>query len=183
MANTLQSLFPNKNIRADHYNVYPCYCRFAAPIVAGKYIFNATTTPPVEFGKLLQNQVGIIAGVMISANCTEADFSAAIDEPLYLQIIHGGNRTPVNMKPFPFCNFSQADNYQEEFICSTTSAKYDEPFLLGVTGEVNQLLNMSQNELILKVSFNFIRADKEEFERGFETVYDIYGRRVQPGRG
>lgn len=178
MANTLQNLFPQKMIRGDHYNVYPCYAKFAAPVIAGKYVFNAKTTPPVEFGKLLQPQIGIIAGVMISANCPPADFAAAVDDPLKLQIIHGGNNTPVNMRPFPFSNFSDGDNYQEQFICSTTSKNKEESFLLGITGEVNQILNMTQNELVLKVSFNFIRADKDEFERGYNTVFDISGRRV-----
>lgn len=165
MANTIQSLFPFTKNRAENFNVYPCYCQFSAPVVAGKYVFNSVLTPKVSFGKLLQPQIGIIAGVMISANCSPADFAAAIDSPLLLQVYHGGNRTPVNMKPFPFCEFSQGDNYQEQFICSTTSNKKEEHFLLGIEGEVNQLTGMTNNELVLKVSFNFIRADKQEFER------------------
>lgn len=163
MANTIQSLFPYTQNRSKHFNVYPCFATFAAPVIAGKYVFNETTTPPVVFGKLLQQQRGIIAGVMISANCQPADFAAAVDSPLLLQVIHGGNRTPVNMRPFPFCEFSQGDNYQEDFICSTTTMQKEENFLLGIKGEVNQLTGMNNNELILKVSFNFIRADKNEF--------------------
>ena len=164
MANTIQSLFPYTQNKSKHFNIYPCFVMFSAPVVAGKYVFNEKTTPPVEFGKLLQEQRGIIAGIMISANCQPADFAAAVDSPLLLRIFHGGNRTPVNMRPFPFCEFSQGDNYQEDFICSTTTMKKEENFLLGIEGEVNQLTGMNNNELVLKVSFNFIRADKKQFQ-------------------
>ena len=97
MANTLHSLFPYSRNRWSDFTVFPCYTEFSAPVVSGKYIFSEQTTPAVEFGKLLQGQTGIIAGVMISANCSGADFSAAVDKPLKLQILHGGNNTPINM--------------------------------------------------------------------------------------
>lgn len=164
MANTIQSLFPFTENRAKNFEVTPCYVQFAAPIVAGKYVFNTQLTPPVVFGQLPQTQVGVIAGIMISANCTPAAFAAAVDSPLLLQVIHGGNRTPVNLKPFAFSDFAQGDNYQDQFECSTTSINKEEKFLLGITGEVNQLTGMTNNELILNVCFNFIRADKKQFK-------------------
>lgn len=164
MANTLQNLFPCTHNRADDFNVFPCVATFAASIQAGKYVFNDTLTPPVKFGKLLQPQTGIIAGVMVSANCQEAQFSAAVDSPLMLQILHGGNRTPVNMRPFPFSNFSMGDNFQLQWKCSGTGLKQEEDFLLSVKGEVNQVTGMTQNELILQVCFNFIRVGSDKIK-------------------
>lgn len=158
MANTIQSLFPYTNNIAEDFNVYPVFLKFSAPIVNGEYVFNEKLTPPQVFGKLLQPQKGIIAGIMISANCTESQFSSAIDNPLYLQILHGGNKTPVNMAPFPFCNFSQGDNFQLQWKCSGGTVNQEEKFLLQVTGKVNQLTGMTSNELELKIAFNFIRV-------------------------
>lgn len=158
MANTIQSLFPYTNNTAEDFNVYPVFIKFSAPIVNGEYVFNEKLTPPQVFGKLLQPQKGIIAGVMISANCTESQFTSAIDDTLYLQILHGGNKTPVNMAPFPFCNFSQGDNFQLQWKCSGGTVNQEEKFLLQVTGKVNQLTGMTSNELDLKIAFNFIRV-------------------------
>lgn len=158
MANTLHSLFPYSNINWRDYTIFPCYTEFSAPVVSGKYIFSEQTTPAVEFGKLLQGQTGIIAGVMISANCSAADFSAAVDKPLELQILHGGNNTPINMAPFPFTEFSQGDNFTQPWEITGASTKQEENFKLAITGELDQLQNMSLNELVLKVSFNFIRV-------------------------
>ena len=94
MANTLQNLFPFTNNRAEDFNIYPVFLKFSAPIVAGQYVFNETLTPSQVFGKLLQPQKGVIAGVMISANCSESDFTSAVDDPLYLQICTAGTRRP-----------------------------------------------------------------------------------------
>ena len=164
MAQTLQSLFPYTNNRAEYFNIYPVYLKFSAPIVAGQYVFNETLTPSKVFGKLLQPQKGIIAGVMISANCTESQFTSAIDDPLYLQILHGGNKTPVNMSAFPFGNFAQGDNFQLQWKCSGGSTSQEEEFLLQVSGKVNQLTGMNSNELDLKIAFNFIRVGIDELK-------------------
>ena len=158
MANTLHSLFPYSRNRWNDFTVFPCYTEFSAPVVLGKYIFSEQTTPAVEFGKLLQGQTGIIAGVMISANCSDADFSAAVDKPLKLQILHGGNNTPINMAPFPFTEFSQGDNFTQSWEITGASTKQEENFKLAIAGELDQLQNMTLNELVLKVSFNFIRV-------------------------
>lgn len=158
MANTLHSLFPYSRNRWNDFTVFPCYTEFSAPVVLGKYIFSEQTTPAVEFGKLLQGQTGIIAGVMISANCSDADFSEAVDKPLKLQILHGGNNTPINMAPFPFTEFSQGDNFTQSWEITGASTKQEENFKLAISGELDQLQNMSLNELVLKVSFNFIRV-------------------------
>ena len=157
MANTIHSLFPYSRNRWNDFNVFPCYTEFSAPVVLGKYIFSEATTPAVEFGKLLQGQTGIIAGVIISANCSGADFSAAVDKPLKLQILHGGNNTPINMAPFPFTEFSQGDNFTLSWEITGASTKQEESFKLAIDGELDQLQNMTLNELVLKVSFNFIR--------------------------
>jgi len=164
MANTLQNLFPFNLNKSKDFTVYPCYVEFSAPVQNGKYIFNVTTTPPVEFGKLLQGQTGVIAGVMIGANCSGDDFTAAIDKPLKLQVLHGGNGTPVNMAPFPFTNFAHGDNFQLQWEPTGTDTKQEESFKLAVTGEVEQLQNMTLNELVLKVSFNFIRVATASFD-------------------
>lgn len=158
MANTIHSLFPYSRNRWNDFTVFPCYTEFSAPVVLGKYIFSEQTTPAVEFGKLLQGQTGIIAGVMISANCSDADFSAAVDKPLKLQILHGGNNTPINMAPFPFTEFSQGDNFTQSWEITGASTKQEENFKLAIDGELDQLQNMTLNELVLKVSFNFIRV-------------------------
>jgi hypothetical protein len=170
MAATIQNLFPFTYCRAEDFIVYPCALKFYAPVIAGKYVFNGTTTPAQRFGKLLQKQKGIIAGVMVSANCSERDFTAAIDEPLKLQILHDGNGTPVNMSPFPFSNFSQSENFQLQWEASGTTRTQEEFFKLGISGSVDQLQNMTSNELQLNVVFNFIRVGSDKLQSYPETL-------------
>lgn len=158
MAATLQSLFPQIRPAMEGFNVFPCYAEFSAPVIYGKYVFSEQTTPAVDFGKLLQGQTGIIAGVMISANCTPEQFTEGVDKPLKLQVLHGGNLTPINMSPFPFTEFSQGDNFQSQWEITASTLQQEENFKLAVTGEVNQLTGMTNSELILKVTFNFIRV-------------------------
>lgn len=163
---TIQNLFPLTKNRAEDFTVYPCYLKFSAPVVNGKYVFSETTTPAKKFGKLLQKQTGIIAGIMLSANCSEQDFTASLDNPLMLQILHDGNKTPVNLAPFPFANFSQTENFQLQWIASGASIKQEEFFRLAISGEVDQLPNMTSNELELKVIFNFIRVGSDKLQQG-----------------
>lgn len=165
MAATLQSLFPQIYPDMEGFTVFPCYAEFKAPVIAGKYVFDEYTTPAVDFGKLLQGQTGIIAGVMISANCTPANFAEGVDKPLKLQVIHGGNMTPVNLSPFPFTEFSQGDNFQLQWQITASTLQQEESFKLQVSGEVNQLSGMTYSKLILKVTFNFIRVGTEKVGR------------------
>lgn len=168
MAATIHSLFPQVMPDIEAFTVYPCYAEFDAPLIAGKYIFSKQTTPPVDFGKLLQGQVGIIAGMMISANCAPADFTQAVDRPLKLRVIHGANKTIVNQAPFPFTEFSQGDNFQLIWKITGATVQQEENFMLEVVGEVDQLSNMTNNELKLKVTFNFFRVSEEALnEKGF----------------
>lgn len=164
MAATLQSLFPFTLNDAENFTVYPCYLKFSAPIISGKYLFSEATTPSQKFGKLLQNEKGIIAGIMLSANCQEQDFTSAIDNPLKLQILHDGNKTPVNLAPFPFANFSQTENFQLQWKASGASAKQEEYFRLSISGEVEQLPNMTRNYLELKIIFNYIRVGADKLD-------------------
>ena len=158
MANSISSLFPQTANKWKDFNVFPCYTEFAAPIIGGKYIFSEQTTPAVKFEKLLQGQTGYIAGVMISANCTADQFATAVDKPLLLQVLHGGNNTPVNQSAFPFTEFSQGDNFTLPWEITAADTKQEEYFRLAVTGELDQLTGMTVNELILKITFNFIRV-------------------------
>lgn len=164
MAATIQNLFPMTENRAKDFTVYPCYLKFSAPIQAGKYVFSRTTTPPQVFGKLLQKQIGVIAGIMISANTTEQDFTSAVNDCLKLQILHDGNKTPVNMAPFPFSNFSQAENFELQWEATGATVRQEENFSLEVSGEVDQLTGMTLNELELKVIFNFIRVGSDRLK-------------------
>ena len=164
MASTLQNLFPFTDKKARDFVVYPCHVKFSAPIRLGHYVFSATTTPPVYFGKLLQKQTGVIAGVKVSANCSEEQFTRALSDSLKLQILHGGNRTPVNLAPFPFCNFSQAEEFTLQWSATGTTMTQEEKFLLSVTGEVEQLTGMTLNELELNVVFNFIRVGTDKID-------------------
>lgn len=165
MANTLQNLFPFSTIKPAGALVYPCAVSFAAPIQAGNYVFSDSTTPPQKFGKLLQQQTGVIAGVMISGNCTPGDFAAAVDEPLKLQVYNGGNRTPVNLAPFLFSQFADGDNYTLWFNI-TQAVQYEDDFLLAIEGKVKQISAMTENELKLKIAFNFWRVDSRQLEGG-----------------
>lgn len=160
MAATLQSLFPFTNNKGEDFTVFPCYTEFSAPVVNGKYIFDENTTPAVEFGKLLQGQTGVIAGVMISANCADDQFTSALEpgKPLKLQVLHGSNNTPINMAPFPFTAFAHGDNFSAQWRIVGASVKQEENFKLAVTGEVDQLSNMTSNELLIRISFNFYRV-------------------------
>ena len=162
MASTIQNLFPLTKNKYEDFTVYPCRLTFSAPIVNGKYVFSESTTPAQEFGKLLQKQTGIIAGVMIAANCNEQDFTTAVNDSLLLQILHDGNKTPVNLAPFPFANFSQTENFQLEWVATVANMKQEEHFKLSITGDVEQLPNMTSNELELKIIFNFIRVGSDK---------------------
>ena len=164
MSNTLQSLFPQTPNRAEDFTVYPCYVEFSAPISGGKYVFNEQTTPAQVFGKLLQGQKGIIAGVMVAANCTDQQFTEAVNGALKLQILHAENNTPVNMAPYPFANFSQGGNFQEQWKITGATMLQEEAVKLAITGEVDQLTSMTQSELVLKVSFNFIRVGEKNLK-------------------
>ena len=164
MSNTLQNLFPSTNNKAEDFKVVPCYVEFKAAVDNGKYIFSENTTPAKYFGKLLQGQKGIIAGVMVSANCTDQQFTEAVNGALFLQILHEENNTPVNMAPFPFANFSQGGNFQEQWQITGATMLQEEGVKLAVTGAVDQLTSMTQNELILKVSFNFIRVGADRLK-------------------
>lgn len=164
MAATLQSLFPMTQNKGSEFDIHPCYVEFSAPVIAGKYIFSEATTPAVKFEKLNQGQTGIIAGVMISANCEPSQFAAAIDKPLKLQVLHGGNNTPINTSPFPFTEFSQGDNFSLQWQITGTTTQQEEYFRLAVLGEVNQLTGMTLNELVLKITFNFIRVGTDRLK-------------------
>lgn len=156
MANTLQNLFPFSTISPTRALVYPCAVEFSAPITAGHYKFKEENR--IKFGKLLQQQTGVIAGVMIGANCTAEDFAAAVDGHLKLQVYNGGNGTPVNLSPFPFSQFTHGDNYTCWFNI-TQAANYEDDFLLGLSGKVRQIANMTSNELKIKIAFNYWRVD------------------------
>lgn len=174
MAATIQSLFPFTTNKSKDFTLEPIYTEFRAPLVAGKYVFSEATTPAKVFGKLLQSEVGIVAGVMISANCAPDDFAQAIDKPLELQIINGGNNSPVNYAPFPFTAFAHGDNFQAQWEITAATTDQEDSFKLSVTGEVDQLPGMSQNELVLRIAFNYIRANKKKLE-GLESVTPIIG--------
>lgn len=164
MAATLQSLFPLTSNRGNDFSVCPCYCEFSAPIVSGKYIFNKNTTPPVEFGKLLQGEKGIIAGVMITANCTDDQFTSALEpgKPLKLQLLHGSNNSPISMSPFPFTAFSHGDNFSAQWEIVGSTMLQEDPCLLSVVGEVNQITGMTSNELLLRISFIYYRVSSKK---------------------
>lgn len=163
MANTLNSLFPFSTLPIKGATVYPVMVEFEAPIIAGKYVFSKQTTPAKDIEHLNQEQAGIIAGVMISANCTSEDFAANC-ETLRLQILHGGNETPVNMSAFPFSTFQDGQNFQENFSITGASTNNEDMIKLSVTGTVRQIANMQENVLRLKIAFNFIRAPKKFLE-------------------
>lgn len=164
MSNTIQNLFPMTNNRAEDFTVVPCYVEFSAAVDNGKYVFDDVKTPPKVFGKLLQGQKGIIAGVMLSANCTDQQFTEAVNGAMFLQILHSENNTPVNVSPFPFANFSQGGNFQQQWEITASSMLQEENVKLSVTGAVDQLTGMSQNELVIKVSFNFIRVGSKNLK-------------------
>lgn len=158
---TIQSLFPYTQNRAEDFTIVPCYCEFRAPVQAGKYVFSHELTPPVEFEKLLQGQKGIIAGVMISANCTDAEFAAAVDSPLLLQVYHGENETPISLKPFPFTQFSHGGEFQLQWKITAATMLQEEAVKLGIEGTVNQIGGLLSNELILKIGFNYFRVGEK----------------------
>ena len=159
MSSTKQNLFPFTTIPDEKVHVFPCYAEFSAPVVGGFYVFDENTTPAVEFGKLHQEQRGVVAGVMISANCMPDDFAAAVDEPLKLQILHGGNNTPINLQPFPFTQFSHGAEFQESWKITASDLDNEDHFKIAITGKVAQIGNMNSNELKIKVAFNFLRVD------------------------
>jgi len=157
MAATIQSLFPYSTIDPHKVTIYPRLASFEAPVIGGEFVFNETTTPPVNFGKVLQGEKGVIAGLMLSANCSESEFTTNVIEPLKLQVIHGGNITPVNMAAFPFANFSQAENFELEWKDTGVTTDQEEEYFLSVNGKLNQIPGINSNKLKLDIVFNFIR--------------------------
>ena len=167
MANSKYSLFPNSTIDREKVQIYPCTLEFSAPIEAGMYVFKSA---PIKFGHLPMGMTGVIAGVMLSANCSPDDFAAAVDEPLQLQVYHGQNRTPVNLSPFYFSQFAHGDNFTLDWKITGSTRPHQDDILLGVSGNVNQIADMDENELRLKISFNFMRVDNKEIARMRNTV-------------
>lgn len=161
MANTLEKLFPFSTLKTNAATICPVYKEFSAPIIAGQYVFSESTTPAVEIGTLSQGQKGVIAGIQISANCSADDFAAGVESPLLLQVLHGGNRTPINYRPFPFSQFSHGDIFTLAWEITAADTNQEDEFILSVEGKVNQIGNMTSNELVLKVLFNFIRLDEK----------------------
>lgn len=173
MANTYQNLFPFSTIDHTKALVYPVSVEFSAPIQAGYYVFNESTTPMKKFGKLLQTQTGVVAGVMIGGNCSPDDFASSVDSPLLLQIYHGSNKTPVNLAPFPFSQFAHGDNYSEWWNITGSNNDYEDDFMLSVKGKVRQISDMVDNELILKISFNFWRIDNDAIRKDAELTRNL----------
>ena len=101
---------------------------------------------------------------MISANTTEQNFTSAVNDCLNLQILHDGNKTPVNMAPFPFSNFSQSENFQLQWEATGATVRQEESFSLEVSGYVDQLTGMTLNELELKIVFNYIRVGSDRLK-------------------
>lgn len=165
MAFSLQSLFPFSTVSPESTQVYPRSVMFSAPIQAGEYVFSEATTPAQEFGTLTQGKTGVIAGVMIGANCAPDDFALSVKEPLKLQVLNGTNHTPVSLAPFMFTQFAHGDNYCAWWnITGSSENRYEDSFLLSVEGRVKQIANMTDNELKLKICFNFWRVDRNFFQ-------------------
>lgn len=169
MANTLNSLFPFSTVSPESTQVTPKAVEFSAPIEAGHYVFNKDTTPPKDIGILPQGKMGVIAGVMIGANCAPDDFALSVEEPLKLQVLRGTNRTPVSLDPFLFSQFAHGDNYTTWWkITGSTANRYADTFFLSVEGRVKQIANMTDNELKLKISFNLWQIDTKFFKEADE---------------
>lgn len=160
MAATLNSLFPFSTLPQNGVTINPTMVEFEAPVIAGKYVFSSATTPPKSFGSLMKGQAGLIAGVMISANCTPADFAANCDK-LEMRVLHGGNLTPVNMGAFPFSTFQAGDNFQVNFEITGGDKLPEEEIYIEIAGTVSQIANMNENVLRLKIAFNYYRAPAE----------------------
>ena len=181
MANTLQSLFPFSTVSPESTKVYPQFVEFSAPIQAGNYVFSKDTTPPHPFGVLEQGKMGVIAGVMIGANCSPEDFALSVKEPLQLQVLNGTNRTPVSLAPFMFSQFSHGDNYSAWWkITGSSSTRYADKFLLSVEGKVKQIPSVTDNELKLKISFNLWLVDEKFFKeyKDYNTLMDRIKERI-----
>lgn len=165
MANTLQSLFPFSTVSPHSTQVEPCSVEFSAPIQAGHYVFSKATTPAKQFGTLAQGKTGVIAGVMIGANCAPDDFALSVEEPLELQVLNGTSNTPITLTPFKFTQFAHGDNYSAWWnITGSSENRYEDSFKLSIEGRVKQIANMTDNELKLKICFNFWRVDKNFFK-------------------
>lgn len=162
MANTLNSLFPFSTLNQKGVTVKPCAVIFEAPIINGYYVFDNVQTPAQEFDKVLQDQCGVIAGVMISANCMPDDFAQNVENFLQIQVLHGGNDTPVNVGKFPFATFQDGGNFQLISEITSATTNNEDIFKLSVSGRVAQINNMSENVLRLKIAFNFFRVPKKD---------------------
>lgn len=166
MANTIQSLFPihrKYTYAGRSFQVYPCAVEFIAPLKNGKYVFDGLEegTKPKSFGQLLQSQTGVIAGIFLSSNSSSAEFTNALDKPLELQILHGGNKTPVNEAPFVFSDFAQGSNFSLQWETSGTTTNQQENFLLQIRGSVNQIFSITEDELKISIVFNFLRTQEK----------------------
>ena len=167
MADSVEKLFPFSTLPENAVKITPVYLEFSAPIVGGYYVFSEATTPAKDTEiSLPQGQKGVIAGIQISANCSPDDFAEAVEEPLLLQVLHGGNDTPINYKPFPFAQFSHGGEFMLNWRITAGDMLQQDSIKLAITGKVAQINNMSSNELVLKILFNFIRIEESGVKNG-----------------
>jgi hypothetical protein len=155
--NSINQLFPN--LKNRDFAVYPVAVSFTSTLNAGFYDFDFLPKKKVcELGK---NETGLICGINLSSNVSNDLFLEALDENngfLSIRLIHGENKSDVNLAPFYFCNFSDSSFISNFKIVGSNSSE-KESFFIKLGGRIKQIGSI--NKITLNLIFNLLKTKKD----------------------
>ena len=158
---SIWQLFPNVPNVEKKVQVYPLKGSFVAPLIGGKFTFEEAVQR-VDLKEIFQGRKGMIAGVSFVSNIDQLIFSNAIDPSrndgfFKMNVIASGNNHPVNLSPFYFASFAQADQFTSLFV-PTATKKGSEMFVLSIDGALIQtpeIIALGKAEISLQAIINY----------------------------
>lgn len=142
MSQSIYALFPQLANRPQAVEPKPRRASFTAPLAAGLFTFDVTTS----IGKLNHDTKAIICGIDFAANIDQLEFSDALDPAFQdgffrLDLVGGGNLHQINSAPFSFSAFGQGQNFIQEYT-ATGIEDLQEEFFLRLRGRLRQTLRL-----------------------------------------
>lgn len=161
---SLWQIFPGIPNVEKLVNVYPLKGTLRAVLAGGKFRFSGST--PIEIHKIPQGKKGVIVGISFVSNIDQLTFSNAIDPAINegffkMNVIRGGNGHPINLAPFYFASFAQADNFTSIFEATAVTNGL-EKILLSVDGgliQTPEIAATGKNEITLQATINYYQLD------------------------